>query len=453
MSKSRRSFLQRMVAGVGALMAGSRISNASPLPRVAMQPDMEADAHHTQPAHAGDCGPDAVFEKPAPETMAALAKQPTAGVSVIEVSDYALGHYTGTLAPSPPHADMNPKKAIIVFWKDNPCRFIFNHEASYCPILELPNGAAMCDQFFEGNLGDAELFNNLGRREKNSFVDIIQGGPDRVWVRWTYFAVNKDDDTQPRLRGTEDYFAYPNGLILRRMTYKSLMPNDVVGYSTQPVELFGILPQGKTVKELFTRDPVHGDNNVLSVVDLYSDQRYDICWDDKGGVRRNGDDRTLAAITDSPGCALVIPFRDRLLFAVLGAASGFSSKHNQFVDHSTPGAAGGAGWGQGIWDHWPIGWVNSQLHDWKPDSPYAYHFGSVGQFFVPEGKRLKSFVKDYPEFCKDMELNRWSENQIFYVLLGSATDWKEIHRIGREWLDQGAECARPESIAGIKGGQ
>jgi hypothetical protein len=396
-------------------------------------------------------GPDPVFEKPAPVTLAELAKQSTQGVSVTEVNDYAPGHYTGVLTPSPPHADMNPRKATVIVWKDSPCRFIFSHEASYCPILELPSGAAMCNQFFEGNMGEAELLNNLGRREKNSFVDIIQDGPDRAWVRWTYFAVNKDDDTHPRLRGTEDYFAYPNGLILRRLTYDSLMPNEIFGYSTQPVELFGILPQGGSIETFFPRDAGHRDYNVLSVLDLYSGRRYDIYWDDKGGVRRNADDATLAAITQSAGCALVIPFRDRLLFAVLGTASGFSPRYNQFVDQCTPGAAGGAGWGQGLWDHWPIGWVNSQAQAWKPGSPYPYSFGSVGQFFVPEGKRLKSFWKDYSEYCKDMQLNRWTEKQVFYVLLGSATNWDEIRRIGKDWLDKGTDCAQPESIAGIQG--
>ena len=103
----------------------------------------------------------------------------------------------------------------------------------------------------------------------------------------------------------------------------------------------------------------------------------------------------FVAITNSQGCALVIPFRERLLFAVPGTVSGFSPKYNQFVDHSTPGAVGGAGWGQGLWDHWPIGWLNSQGHDWKTGSPYAYHFGSVGQFFVPEGKRIQSFPTFY----------------------------------------------------------
>lgn len=400
-------------------------------------------------ARAGD-GPDPVFEKPAPVTMAELAKRATPGVSALEVNDYTPGHYQGALAPSPPHADMNARKAVIVFWKDQPQQFVFSHEASYCPYLELPNGAAMCNQFFEGNLGEAELMNNLGRKEKNSFVDIIQSGPERVWVRWSYFAVNMNDDTQPRLRGTEDYFAYPNGLVLRRMTYASLMPNDIVGFSTMPVELFGVAPVGSTIKDLFPRDAEHGDYLTHVVLDLYSDRRYDIYWDEKGGVRRRGDDATLEAISRSPGCALVLPFRQGLLFAVLGDASGFPVGKNQLIDHCTPGAEGGAGWGTGFWDHWPIGWLNSQTSYWKPGSPYAYSFGSVGQFFVSEGNRIRSFWKDYSEYCKDMELNRWTERRVCYVLLGSASGWDDVRRIGRSWLDKGKECARPESIADLK---
>jgi hypothetical protein len=112
-------------------------------------------------------------------TMIELAKRTTPGVSALEVSDYAPGHYTGALTPSPPHADMNAKKAVVVFWKDRSQRFVFSHEASYCPYLELPSGAGMCNQFFEGNLGNAELLNSMGRKEKNSFVDIVQSGPQR----------------------------------------------------------------------------------------------------------------------------------------------------------------------------------------------------------------------------------------------------------------------------------
>ena len=96
--------------------------------------------------------PDSIFRKPAALTMSQLASQARPGVSAVEVSDYAPGHYTGELTPSPPHADMNPGKAIVVFWKDQPQRLVFSHEASYCPILELPNGAGMCNQFFEGNI-------------------------------------------------------------------------------------------------------------------------------------------------------------------------------------------------------------------------------------------------------------------------------------------------------------
>ncbi len=398
---------------------------------------------------AGD-GPDPIFEKPEPVTMAELAGRTTQGVSALEVNDYAPGHYTGALTPSPPHADMNARKAVVVFWKDYPQRFIFSHEASYCPLLELPGGAAMCNQFFEGNMGDAELFNNMGRKERNSFVDVIQSGPDRVWVRWNYFAVNKSDDAKPRLRGTEDYFAYPNGLVLRRMTYASLMPKETIGFSQQPVELFGVAPAGKLIKDLFRRDAERGDYQTLAVLDLYSDRRYDIYWSDKGKVRRRGDDATLAAISQSPGRALVLPFRDTLLFAVLGDASGFRARRSVLVDHCTPGAQGGVGWGAGIWDHWPIGWLNSQTSFWKPGSPYAYSFGSVGQFFVPDGKRYTSFLQDYTAFSKDMELNRWTARGVFYVLLGAARDWDEVRRIGRNWLAKGKQCARPESIADLK---
>ena len=402
-------------------------------------------------------GPDPIFEKPMPMTMAELGRLSTSGVSAVEVTDFAPGHYTGKLTPSPPHADMNPKKAIVVFWKDYPHQFVFCHEASYCPLLQLPNGAAMCDQFFEGNIegepasnkGSAELFNNVGRREKNSFVDIVESGPERVWVRWNYFAVNKDDDTNPRLHGTEDYFAYPNGLVLRRLTYQSLMPENYAGYSQQPVELFGTVPVGKLLKDMFRHDEKHGDYSPLAALDVYSDKKYEIFWGDKGAVRRVGDDATMTAISESPGRALVMPFRDRMLFAVIGDASGFLAERSDLVDHCTPGVKSGCEWKQGIWDHWPIGWLNSQGNDWKPGSPYTYHFGSIGQFFIPKGKRYTAFVKDYFGDAKDMELNHWVANRVFYVLLGNAHDFDEIRRIGRKWLDKGKDCAKPESIADL----
>ena len=428
---SRRQFLRRPLGFVSAASAAGcclAAASLSPFP----------------------AGPDPIFEKPTPLTMAELASRGTDGVSAVEVRDYAPGHYAGAMSPSPPHADINPGRAVVVSWKGSPLRFVFSHEASYCPLLELPSGAAMCDQFFEGNLGDAELFNEEGRKERNSFVDVVQAGPDRAWVRWTYFCVNMKDDSKPRLRGTEDYFAYPNGLILRRLTYQSLMPGEVAGYSTQPVELFGVMPAGSVVRDLFLRDPRHGDSQVLSAIDVYSDRHYDIFWGDKGEVRRVGDDLTLVDIWKSPGYALVIPFREKLLFAVLGRASGFPTEKNRLVDHSTPGAQGGAGWGAGLWDHWPIGWLNSQTSYWKPGSPYSYSFGSIGQFLLQDDRQLVSFWRDYSESCNDMVLNRWTERHVFYVLLGSADDWGTIRRIGKAWLDQGAGCARPESIANLK---
>jgi hypothetical protein len=401
-------------------------------------------------ASAAQNAPDAAFRKPAPVALAEAAARLRSAVTAVEVTDYAPGHYEGPMAPSPPHADMNARRAVAVLWKDRPERFVFSHEASYCPLLELPSGAALCNQFFEGNLGDAELFNDPGRKERNSYVDIVEAGGRRVWVRWTYHCVNMKDDTRPRLRGTEDYFAYPNGLILRRMSYESLMPDEIVGYSTQPVELFGVAPVGSTIADLFPRDRNQGDCRTHTALDLYSSRRYDLFWDDKGGVRRNGDDATLAAISRSRGCALILPFKEKLLFAILGPKSGFAADRNQLIDHCTKGAEGGCEWGQGIWDHWPIGWLNSQTSYWKPGSPYSYSFGSIGQFFVPPGKRIKSFGRDYPETCQDMELNRWTERRVFAVLLGAANSEAEVRRIGRKWLGKGTACMSPAGVRDLR---
>ena len=123
-----------------------------------------------RPAHGQDpAGPDPIFEKPAPMTMAKLDAWKVDGVRAVEVTDYAYPGYKGRFAPCPPHADLNPQKAVIVLWGKHAGRFVFQHEASYCPWMQLPNGMSLVNQFFEGNDGWAELFNDPGRRERQQF--------------------------------------------------------------------------------------------------------------------------------------------------------------------------------------------------------------------------------------------------------------------------------------------
>jgi len=138
------------------------------------------------------------------------------------------------------------------------------------------------------------------------------------------------------------------------------------------------------------------------------------------------------------------------MFAIMGVASGFPAENSQLIDHCTPGAEGGSGWGTGLWDHWPIGWLNSQTSYWKPGSPYPFSFGSIGHFLVPPGKRIRKFWQDYSAYCADMNFNRWTEQRNYYVLLGTARDLDEVRQLGRQWLNQGPACARPESIAKLR---
>ena len=441
MAITRRNFVQKVVAGSGLVLGGlgtlEGSEGAAPAARPADEPI----------SPQGAAGPDPLYEKPAPITLAELAKRQTTGVSAFEVSDYAPGLYQGPLEPSPPHADLNPKKAIIVIWKDGSHRFVFSHEASYCPWMELPNGVGLCNQFFEDNTGWAELFNQNGRKEHNSSVDIIQSGPRRVWVRWNYCCVNKRDDSHPALRGTEDYVAWPNGYVWRRLTYETLMPGKPDGYSWQPIDFFALAPTGTTWKDLFPQDPQHGDYHVGSVLAAYSNLQYDVYWDDEGKARRRGNAKLLLEISHSPGFALVMPFKAGFLFTIMGGASGFPPEKSQVVDHSF-NDTGGWGWGSARWDHWPIGWVNAQIHDYKPGSPYPYSFGPFSHYILD--KPIKNAKQDFPVEARDMKLNRRTERHEFYTLTGMSHDLESIRKLAREWLDQGNGCAEPESIASLR---
>ncbi|MEO7297817.1 MAG: hypothetical protein ABI042_04495, partial [Verrucomicrobiota bacterium] len=229
-----------------------------------------AAAFLTHPSFGKDRGP----LKLTPTTMAKL--KPSGEVSVAEVSDYVFGNYTGDF-PSPPHADANPKRAIIISWKKFPFRFVFAHEGSYCPWFEFPSGAGHCFQMFEGNDGWAELFNNFGRLETNSFVEVLENGPKQIHVRWTYFGVNQEAGARA-YRGTEDFWALPNGNVLRRQTFSSLMPGDHRGYAREPIEMINMCPKGKLWFDVLQPVPATGEHHALAALDVFSTNRYDVFW-------------------------------------------------------------------------------------------------------------------------------------------------------------------------------
>src|SRR5262245_12076153 len=188
----------------------------------------------------------------------AQATQP-ASVTVREVKDYVFGAYRGAF-PSPPSADGNPRKAYIVTWRDRPYRFVFSHEGSYCPWFELADGSGVCFQFFEGNEGWAELFNQFGRLERNSFVEMVDGGPKRAHVRWNYFGVNQQSGERA-YQATEDFYFLANGLVLRRQAYVSLLPKRHEGYAREPIELIGMCPMGKTWRDVLQTDNSSGERH------------------------------------------------------------------------------------------------------------------------------------------------------------------------------------------------
>ncbi len=359
----------------------------------------------------------------------------SAGVSVAEVSDYVYGNYQGDF-PAPPHADANPKRAFMVFWKDFPYRFVFSHEGSYCPWFELPSGAALCYQFFEGNAGWAELFNDWGRKERNSYVEIMEGGPRRVWVRWTYFGVNMKNG-EPAYRGSEDFWAYPNGLVLRRQSYETLRPGDPRGHAREPIEMIGMCPVGKRWMDVLAGVPETGESHALAVLDAFSKRRYDVYWKPKPDTvwestpRRAGAD--WKSLDDAPGVALVVPMKEGAPFCIFGDASGFRHDFTRIKEHSHTDT-GGVGWVSQSWDHWPIGWLNSQAHavDRQSLQRYPNHFSPAGMdFFALPNEQV--------------------ERGNFYSLIGiGGHDLERIRALAKRWLELGpGGIPAPDRVAGL----
>jgi hypothetical protein len=123
-------------------------------------------------------------------------------------------------------------------------------------------------------------------------------------------------------------------------------------------------------------------------------------------------------LDDSRGTALVIPQREGSPFCVLGDAGGYDHKFTRIKDHSFTDT-GGLGWGSHAWDHWPIGWLNSQANDVTAESlkKYPNHFSPAGMdFFALPNEQV--------------------EGRDFYSLLGVGGNSLEgIREAARQWLD------------------
>jgi hypothetical protein len=356
-------------------------------------------------------------------TTAELAKRNDPGVAVHEVNDYVFGNYTGTFT-SPPQADGNPRKAFVVTWHDRPYRFVFSHEGSYCPWFELLDGAGVCFQFFEGNDGWAELFNQHGRMEKNSFIEPLDRGPQRVHVRWTYFGVNQNTGERA-YRATEDFYCLANGLVLRRQSYETLLPGKHHGYAREPIEMIGICPVGRLWKDVLRADGKTGERHSLAAMDPFSTHRYDVflkpkpdtLWD--ATPRRAGCD--WKHIDDAAGVVLVVPMKAGAVFCAFGTASGFDAKATRIKEHSFADT-GGQQWVGSSWDHWPIGWLNSQAHPVDAESlkKYPNHFSPAGMdFFAMPNEAV--------------------EKGEYWSLCGVApADVEDARNVARQWLELGA---------------
>jgi hypothetical protein len=87
-------------------------------------------------------------------------------------------------------------------------------------------------------------------------------------------------------------------------------------------------------------------------------------------------------IDDAAGVVLALPMRAGSPFCAFGTASGFDAQTTRIKEHSHKDTAG-IGWVSSCWDHWPVGWLNSQGHEVDAASlkKYPNHFSPAGMDF------------------------------------------------------------------------
>ena len=139
----------------------------------------------------------------------------------------------------------------------------------------------------------------------------------------------------------------------------------------------------------------------------------------------------------------LLPLRDGAPFFAIGDASGFPHDGTRLKEHGEEGGTGGHRWGTLTWDHWPVGWLNSQAHDTDAESLRRYP-----NHFAPFGLDLWSLPDEE------------TEGRAFYSLLGVAgagggADVEAVRALVRQWLqsrptDPAAVAALP-SPAGAPG--
>ena len=126
---------------------------------------------------------------------------------------------------------------------------------------------------------------------------------------------------------------------------------------------------------------------------------------------------------------MAIPMTEGTPFCAFGDNSGFRHDYTRLKDHTFVAEV----WGSSCWDHWPIGWLNSQGHPVDADSLKLYpnHFSPLGMDFFA----LADDVVARGEF---------------YSLLGvSGGNWEVTRTSVRRWLEKGERVANPDSGADL----
>jgi hypothetical protein len=216
------------------------------------------------------------------------------------------------------------------------------------------------------------------------------------------------------------------------------MPGDHRGYAREPIEMIAMCPKGKLWFDVLQTNSATGESHALAVLDAFSTNRYDVFWKRPGSAGIPAGQSTPCRagcawklLDDSSGTVMIIPQREGSPFCVMGDAGGFCHDFTRIKDHSFQDT-GGIGWVSTSWDHWPIGWLNSQANEVNPTTlqKYPNHFSPAGMdFFALPNDQV--------------------EHREFYSLIGvGGNDLEAVRKVARTWLNLGStNLTNPEKVS------
>ena len=157
---------------------------------------------------------------------------------------------------------VGPHSDVVVRFDDSPVRVVFWRGTRYSPVWVTENNIWSADQSFETGTGDVGCVEHMQDIHcRYSHVRIIENTPARAVVHWRYAPVGSydflwiRDETTGRALWVDEYYTfYPDGVGVRKMTWKKFREDENVPPWIQKQETIVLCHPGQVPEDVIHTD-------------------------------------------------------------------------------------------------------------------------------------------------------------------------------------------------------